>query len=151
MVIEFYDLTIVNVCVLGVATLSLKMKLISPEITTWIETQHEQPILTDVHKIEKSILHVSYTCKRPYFENVFSDTCFSCLNLSYKRPLFVVTKYYQNLIGRKTKEQSCTLTFSMLSLHTKDTINSKQHKSVYNSLCALLAGSTVFGFMLLAL
>ena len=34
----------------------------------------------------------------PYFENDFGNICF---NLTYKRPLYVVTKYYQNLNEEK--------------------------------------------------
>ena len=77
------------------------MKLISTEITTRIETKHEQPILTDAHKFESSVLHRSYN--RPYFENEFGDICFSSFNVSYERPVYFATKYYKNLIGGEKK------------------------------------------------
>ena len=57
MVIEFDYFTLVNLRGFGDATLSLKMKLISPEITTWIETKQEQTILTSVHNCEVSFKH----------------------------------------------------------------------------------------------
>ena len=47
MVIECDDFLLIKLRVSGDATLSLNMKLISPDITPWIETKYEQPILTN--------------------------------------------------------------------------------------------------------
>ena len=55
MVIKFHYFTLMNLRVLGDTTLSLNMKSISPEMPTWIESKHEQPFLTDVHTIKKSV------------------------------------------------------------------------------------------------
>ena len=124
MVIEIDDFTLIHWRVLADATLSMNFKLISPEMTKWIDTKHEQTILTHAHKFEKSVLHMSYN--QLYYENEFGDICLflqnctcahtrwwndiftartSSFNLSSKRPVYVVTEYNQDLIGgKKTSE-----------------------------------------------
>ena len=58
LLIEFDNFTLIKLRAFGDATLGINMRLISPEIATWIVTKDEQPVLAHVHKFEKSVLHM---------------------------------------------------------------------------------------------